>query len=113
VSNSAASPGVNTKIVLAEHEPQTPAEDVQPFITLVRSLVGLLGTTPSGRHDMFVGLEAADPTGEGHDGHPIAGNRTRMDAGIAGGWRADKLVDRHLISPSEGQQELEGRLVRL
>jgi hypothetical protein len=41
VSNSAASPARSTKVVLAEHQPQLAAQDVQPLIALMHLQVRL------------------------------------------------------------------------
>ena len=33
--NSAASPGLQDEVLVAEYEPKLPVEDVEPFVTLV------------------------------------------------------------------------------
>ncbi len=100
--------GSQYQIVLAEHQPEPPAEDIQPLVALVGLRVGCL-TGPAGWDHMFVGLEATGSPGEREHGHPVAGDRAWMDAGVASGRCPDELVERNLMRSGQWQQELKVR----
>jgi hypothetical protein len=67
--------------VLAEHQPQLAAEDVQPLLALVR--LGIrFPSVPIRRNDEFVRLQATRSPGEWLERHAIVRERKRVDARV-------------------------------
>jgi hypothetical protein len=96
--------GSQHEVVLAEYEPEPPAEDVEPLVTFVGPGVGYVGRLP-GRDHVFEGLEAARSAAERVDGHPVAGDRAWMNARIAGRHRPDELVEGDLMRSGKRRSE--------
>src|SRR5258706_1065792 len=94
-------PGCEDEIVLAEDKAQRAVEDVDPVVALVGAQVRFAVVVP-GREDELVGLDASGPAGQGQDGRSVAaGDGAQVDAGIAGWWRVDELVESDAVGASE------------
>ncbi|GHJ26000.1 hypothetical protein TPA0910_04330 [Streptomyces hygroscopicus subsp. sporocinereus] len=97
------------EVLVAEDDPQPPAQDVQPVVALVRAGVGLAAVGQAGREQVLVRLQPAGFAAQRDDGHAVAGERLRTHPGVGFGRGADQLVDRHPVGPGQGQQEFEAR----
>jgi hypothetical protein len=62
----------------------------------------------AGRDEVLERLQAAGLAGERHDRHAVLGDRPQMDPGVAGGGRADQLVQWDLVGAGQRQQQLQG-----
>lgn len=96
------------EVLLAENQTEPPAEDVEPLVSVMGLRVGCLWPSPRRDH-MFEGLESTGAAGEWEDGHSLAGERARVNAGVAGEVHPDQLVERELVSLSQREQEIEIR----
>ena len=92
--------GKQDEVMIAEHEPQPPVQDVDPLVALVRLQLGLPPGRP-GREDELVGLDAAGfLTGLGLAAtqHPSRlGEHIPADAtgrtAVPGVWAAGNVTD--------------------
>src|SRR6478735_2868959 len=97
--------GPQDQVVLGELEPEPAAEYVEPLVPLVGALLGDFGTGGLLHH--LVRLEASRPGGERQGGPRTVHDGLRPDPRVAHRRRPDEVVERHLMSPGDGQQELQ------
>jgi SAM-dependent methyltransferase len=99
---------VEHEVLIAEYQPESTVENVEPLVPFMG--LRLRGCRRAGGgNDQFVRLRAARTTGERHHRHAAAGDRTQVDPGIAGRWRADQFVDLYAVCAGQRQEEFQGR----
>jgi aryl-alcohol dehydrogenase-like predicted oxidoreductase len=117
VGRSVRNPGVELgcltacqdEVLVAQGEPQSALDDVEPFVALVHRLLEALKGLRVHGHDLLEDVEAARVTTERKPGDAVALHRTRIDPRIASSGRADEFVQRDLVCLCQRQQQLESR----
>ena len=81
------------EVVLAKHEAQPAAQDVQPLIALMHLQVRLV-EAPARWDDELVRLQPAGSASQWQNGHPVARSGLGVDTRVGGGPWADQLIER-------------------
>jgi thioredoxin reductase len=97
---------LHDEIEFTEPQPKLAGEHVHPLVAFVALQLRL---RLAGRHEHLVGLNTPRPPGERDQRAAVALHRLGPDARIAGRRRSDQLVERHLVSAGQGQQQFECR----
>jgi hypothetical protein len=100
--------GREHQVVLAEDDPQSPVEDIEPLVALVRLRLGFPAAA-GGRDNQLVGLDAAGPAGQRQHGHAVAGDRAQVDPRVTGGRGAHEFVERDAVGSGQRQQQFQVR----
>lgn len=94
-------------VVVGKDQSQSPREDVQPFVTLVRPKLRLAWLRRD--HD-FPCMESLGLIGQRHNDATLSGTGSQTYPWVAHRWRPDQLIERHLMRLSDRQQQLQARL---
>jgi hypothetical protein len=101
--------GLHDEVMLGQSQPQLPGQHVHPLVALVDLLFGV-AVGPGWRDDHLVCPRPARPLGQRDERAVMAAKRLQPDTRVARRWRADEVVERHLIGAGQGQQQFQGRL---
>jgi hypothetical protein len=94
------------KVLVAQHQTQSSVKDVQPFITLMNTRIGI-GPTVITRQHHLEGLQSAWSAGERNSRHAAVGDGPQMNSRIPGRRCADKIIEGNSVQPRKWEQDFE------
>src|ERR1700761_453512 len=103
--------GAEGEVVVAETEPESAVEHVDPLVPLMGLQFFLsVSAAAAGRDHQLVRLDAARTLGQRDHGHAVPLDRAQVDARVTGERSVDEFVKRHAVRPGEGKQQFKGGL---